>query len=32
MNDFWKALVELQYWDVLVVALCVSALRRRPAR
>jgi hypothetical protein len=24
MNDFWRALVEFQYRDVLVVALCVG--------
>ena len=24
MNDFWRALVEFQYRDVLVVALCAS--------
>ena len=24
MNDFWKELVEFQYRDVLVVALCVD--------
>jgi hypothetical protein len=24
MNSFWKALVEFQYNDVLVVALCVG--------
>lgn len=24
MNDFWRALVEFQYRDVVVVALCVS--------
>ena len=24
MNDFWKALVEFQYRDVVVVALCVG--------
>jgi hypothetical protein len=24
MNEFWRALVEFQYRDVLVVALCVG--------
>jgi hypothetical protein len=25
MNDFWKALVEFQYRDVLVVAICADS-------
>ena len=29
MNEFWRALVEYQYRDVFVVALCVGDARKR---
>ena len=29
MNEFWRALVEFQYRDVVVVALCVGEERMR---
>jgi len=29
MNEFWRALVRLQYQDVIVVAVCANGERKR---